>query len=142
MYNDPFLKKAIMEAEGEIKSGGRHVVYKDSLGLETVGYGRLLSRGFSQDEVELMLTNDIYDSVKELDKNLPWWRGLPETKMRALAEMCFNLGYPRLSGFKKMLKALERRDYPEAARQALDSKWARQVKGRADRIADLIRSTD
>jgi len=39
-----------------------------------------------------------------------------------------------------MLAALAKRDYSQAAIEALDSVWARQVGARADRIATLFRN--
>jgi len=38
-----------------------------------------------------------------------------------------------------MIKALERHDYTRAAIEALDSKWASQVKGRAIDVATVLR---
>ena len=62
-----------------------------------------------------------------------------ETAQRALANMAFNLGLTRLKSFVKMLAALEDKKYVEAAREAIDSKWAKQVHGRAQRIFELYR---
>jgi lysozyme len=53
--------------------------------------------------------------------------------------MALNLGWPRLSAFRNMLAALQAMDYATAAREALDSKWAKQVGARAERIAALYR---
>ena len=53
--------------------------------------------------------------------------------------MCFNLGLPRLLKFKKMIIALEQGYYDQAADEALDSQWARQVGDRAQRIATAFR---
>ena len=119
--------------------------YKDSEGYLTIGIGRLIDKelggGINKREAHHLLQNDIRKVTGELDRALPWWRGLPEGRMRALANMCFNLGLPRLLGFKKMLKALEANDWRKAADETLDSKWARQVGDRSKRIADLIRGT-
>lgn len=121
--------------------GRRYKPYRDTEGYLTVGVGRNLdARGLSDDEIDLMLSNDLKWVIHDLDRNLPWWRDMPSSKQRALANMAFNLGYPRLSGFKKMLAALKDGDWNEAATQALDSRWARQVGARAERIAALIRS--
>lgn len=136
------LRRDLIRDEGAVKPTGRHIAYKDSLGHETIGYGRLLSRGLSDDEAEYLLANDIRDSVAGLGRRYPWWRSMPEPAMRGLANMAFNLGANRLAGFKRMLAALEAGDYEEAAREALDSKWANQVGGRAKRIADLYRSSN
>ena len=54
--------------------------------------------------------------------------------------MCYNLGITRLLKFEKMLAAIEVNDPDEAYAQALDSKWARQVGQRAQRIADIFKA--
>jgi len=55
-------------------------------------------------------------------------------------DMVFNMGISRFSKFKKMLAAYEVDNYLEASRQMLDSKWARQVKGRAKRLAKMMKT--
>ena len=52
--------------------------------------------------------------------------------------MCFNLGRPRLSNFKKFLAALEEGDYEKAAVEMMDSRWASQVGDRAVRLRDRM----
>ena len=119
--------------------GQKNFPYKDSTGILTIGVGRNLEdRGLSDDEVSILLGNDLVWVADDLDREVPWWRDMPETKQRALANMCFNLGMPRLSKFKLMLTALEAGDWVEAANQALDSRWADQVGERANRIAELF----
>ena len=46
----------------------------------------------------------------------------------------YNMGVPRLMGFKRMLAAVERGDWPRAKVEALDSKWAEQVPNRAAKV--------
>jgi lysozyme len=124
--------------------GFREFVYQDSEGYWTIGYGRMvdikLGGGITEEEGVVLLINDINEVVKELDYEVPWWRQLPPNAQRGFANMAFNLGWPRLSRFVKMLAALEDHDFELAAEEALDSKWADQVGERADRIADLYRS--
>ena len=64
---------------------------------------------------------------------------MSDGRQRALANMAFNLGMPTLQRFSRMLRALEAGEYEAAAREALDSRWARQVGARAERIAELFR---
>jgi lysozyme len=114
--------------------------YRCTAGKLTIGYGRNLdAKGITEAEAEDLLRDDVAGVFAELDRALPWWRDLSEGRQRGLANMAFNLGVPRLLGFRLMIGALRRSDYEEAARQALDSKWARQVGDRAERIAKLIR---
>lgn len=114
--------------------------YHDSVGKLTIGVGRNLDdRGISHVEAQYLLRNDIAIVQAELDLQLPWWRYLTEGRQRALANMAFNLGLPTLLQFRRMLGAIQRGNYDEAAREALDSRWARQVGERSQRIAEMIR---
>ena len=127
-------------ADLESDEGVRLEPYRDSVGKLTIGIGRNLDdKGISKAEALFMLDADVYDALRDLDLNAKWWRRMSDWRMRALANMSFNLGWTRLAGFKKMLAALERRDYHTAADEALDSKWAQQVGERALRIAALFR---
>ena len=115
--------------------------YRDTVGKLTIGFGRNLDdQGITEGEAETLLQNDIGRTLVELDRAFPWWIGLPEPVQRALGNMAFNLGLTRLRTFRLMLAGLERGDWEEAAKQALDSRWATQVRNRATRIADLYRS--
>ncbi len=115
--------------------------YLDSVGKVTIGYGRNIDDvGITEREAEAMLANDIARTLADLNRALPWWRKLPSRQQRGLQNMCFNLGLPRLLGFKKMLAALKSGDRKRAAEEALDSKWAGQVGERAERIAELFRA--
>jgi lysozyme len=121
--------------------GVKNKVYKDHLGIETIGVGRnLVDRGLSDEEVDYLLGNDITIVENELDNGLSWWRDLDEVRQRALADLAFNMGIPRLHGFVKMLDGLQRRDYHAAADELLDSKYAKQVGARSERVANMIRT--
>jgi lysozyme len=113
--------------------------YRCTAGRLTIGYGRNLDdAGITAEEAEFLLRNDVRRVSAELDRDMPWWRDLSPGRQRALANMAVNLGLPRLKEFRLMLSALRRGDYEEAARQALDSRWARQVGDRARRIAGFL----
>lgn len=117
--------------------------YQDSEGYWTIGYGRLIDErlggGITEGEAEILLQNDIRRCLADLDRALPWWRRLTPPRQRGLINMRFNLGLTRLLTFKKMLAALKAGDGNRAAEEALDSKWARQVGDRAERVAALYR---
>lgn len=115
--------------------------YRCSEGKLTIGIGRNIQDvGITEEEANILLANDILRCERDLDTRLPWWRNLSPRRQDALLNMCFNLGIGRLMNFRKMLGALERGDWHEAAAQALDSRWARQVGARANRIADIFRN--
>lgn len=115
--------------------------YKDGFGNWTIGYGRNLSaNGISVEEAIYLFQHDIQTAADDVVALVPDIEEHPESVMRALINMAFNMGRSRLSEFKLMLAALKARDYATAAAEALNSKWARQVGNRAQRVANLIRS--
>lgn len=119
--------------------GVRHLPYQDIVGKITIGVGRnLTDRGLSLDEITLLFDNDMALSAQILDIWYDWWRDLPEPMQMGLLSMAFNLGGPRLTGFVKLRAALCAGDYITAAKEAKDSKWARQTGQRAEEIAALF----
>lgn len=118
--------------------------YQDGLGVWTIGYGH--TRGVkSGDTCTLMqaviwLADDIGIAEGDLDRHAPWWNSAPNPVKRGLLNMSFNLGWTRLSQFKKMLEAGEARRYSVMADEAEASRWAHQVGDRDLRIAALFRS--
>ncbi|MEE9159959.1 MAG: glycoside hydrolase family protein [Gammaproteobacteria bacterium] len=114
--------------------------YRDTVGKLTIGYGRNIDDvGISESEARSMLANDIAAASNECESAFGFWPRLGEGQQRALVNMAFNMGLPRLRGFRNMLAALEAGNYDTAADEALDSRWARQVGDRAQRVADLMR---
>ena len=128
-------------------------IYEDHLGLATLGVGHLILENdpefgkpvgtpISNEKIREYLNKDIDIVCSELDRNIPWWRGLGNNRQRVLANMCFNLGYPRFSTFKKFLEAVKNEDWETAAVEMLDSKWASQVGDRAIRLRDRLLEGD
>ena len=113
--------------------------YKDPEGHWTIGIGRLLSRGISAQEAIILAANDIRAADKELTMNFRWYTDLSGDRKYAWVNLAFNLGVPRLKTFKRAIAAMERCDYDAAAKEILNSKYARQVGQRAIDIADMIR---
>ena len=125
--------------------GVRYSPYLDSVGVKTVGVGHNLeahpldlSYPLTDEQVDSILSADLVSVFHDLDGNLGWWRTLSCPRQRALANMCFNLGITRLLKFRRMLLAVERGHYDQAAREMLQSKWATQVFGRAVRLAKMM----
>lgn len=112
--------------------------YLDTSHKVTIGYGRNLdSNGITLDEANYMLKNDLEIVKRDLER-LPWFERQPEGIKDALTNMCFNLGLQELLAFDDMINAILAKNYTEAAREALDSLWARQVGQRAKDIAVMI----
>lgn len=129
------LKLQLMRHEGV-----RLTVYQDALGIETIGVGRnLRDKGLSTDEALFLLENDIDECVGDCLR-FPWFADLDPVRQRVVVDMRFNLGPSRLRGFKNTLAAIGRRDFEAAANGMLKSLWARQVKSRAVRLAQMMRT--
>jgi lysozyme len=119
----------------------RLMPYHDSVGKLTIGFGRNLDeRGISSAEAEMMLENDISETVAEVSRALPWALELDQARRAVLTNMAFNMGIGGLLGFRKALAAMRRGDWDLAAREMLDSKWATQVGARATRLATQMRT--
>ena len=121
--------------------GVRSHVYLCSAGYETIGVGRNISKsgmGLSEDEVNYLLENDIERVIKELSSEYPWFNSLDDVRKDAMIDISFNLGATRLRGFKRALAAMEVADYTTAAKEFLDSKWSRDVKGRATELCYMV----
>ena len=125
--------------------GVRSHVYLCSAGYETIGVGRNISKsgmGLSDDEVDYLLENDIVRVIKELSSEYPWFKDLDDVRKDAMIDISFNLGATRLRGFKRASAAMEVADYKLAAKEFLDSKWSRDVKGRSHELASMIETSE
>lgn len=113
--------------------------YQDHLGYWTIGVGRLIDAkkggGLRPDEISYLLNNDIQDRREALDKALPFYKNLSPQRQGVLINMAFNLGVAGLLKFKNMLAAVEKGQWGIAAKEMIDSTWARQVPLRAARLA-------
>lgn len=118
--------------------GLRLELYHCTAGVPTVGYGHNLLTPISEEAAELILRDDVNVVLNELDKNVYWWRDLPEDAQSVIINMCFNIGWPRLSKFKKFWAALEDRDFEKAASEMEDSLWFKQVKQRGTELKQLM----
>ena len=119
--------------EGE--EGRRRTVYKDSMGIATIGVGRNLEgKGLDDSEINYLLENDIIDVYEDAKRMHPWILELSEPRRDALLAMLFQLGLNKFSQFQLMLAAARAGHWDEAARQLLDSTFAKQVPARAGRL--------
>ena len=111
--------------------GFREKMYRDSLGVPTIGYGLNLNTGITEREAALILE----ERVRKLRTRLPMviksWNNLNSTRQDVLINMAYNLGIAGLLTFENMLSALEAGDYEMASRAMLNSIWAGQVRDRA-----------
>jgi len=124
--------------------GAETHVYMCSEDRYTIGVGRNVDPrgglGLSEDEIDYLLSNDVLRCIKELSKEYRWFGDLDEVRQEAVIDAFFCLGATRFRTFKKMIEALEKADYKEAAIQLLDSRFAKQTGNRAKELASMIES--
>ena len=92
------------------------------------------------ERVNELFDQDIQTTLIECGHLYPNFDNLPDEAQKIIANMMFNLGRPRLSRFHKMKKAVDSSDWIEAANQMLDSRWAKQVPNRANRLIERMRN--
>jgi lysozyme len=96
--------------------------------------------GITEDEAMMLLNNDIYQCEQDLKRTIKWYDDAPEEVREVLINMCFNMGIKTLKKFKNTLWYMGAGEYQKAAENMLKSKWARQVKSRAVRLAERIKN--
>ncbi|EOR9074324.1 glycoside hydrolase family protein [Escherichia coli] len=153
--DDAQYLKEIKEFEGTIAfqtklgyfKNGKFRVYKDSLGLDTIGYGHLVlkgenfSAGLTEAEAEALLQKDSLNAYREA-KEIYDQFGMtaPIQVQRVLWMMVFQMGKSRVLNFKKAMAALGRGDYKTAGKEMRDSAWYRQTTSRAEKMARIVES--
>ena len=103
-------------------------VYKDSLGIDTIGYGFAIK--------DLELDRDICDVILErklralsdsIHLKFNWYKYVPPEIQDIVTEMCYQLGVGGFSRFKKTIAYLQDKKFKEASVEMLDSRWAIQT---------------
>lgn len=139
-----------------LEEGFRPRPYLDSEGFWTVGYGTKIGWADMVNALDVMKMNGeqppLFDkkllmvmSIERVKvdyaklKPQSFFCDLNKERQAVLLSMVYQLGYAGLMGFERMRKALKRGEFNEAAKEALDSKWARQTPARALRAANAIR---
>jgi len=133
----------------KIDEGVKYEIYKDHLGYPTFGIGHLITDNdpeydlpigtkISEERVNEVFNTDVKKFINETKKIFPDLDDKPQNIQLVLVNMCFNLGAPRLSKFKKFIDAINDEQWIEAAVEMMDSRWANQVGPRAERLKQIV----
>lgn len=118
---------------------GKFYPYKDSLGKLTIGCGHLVLKneifndGITEKEADILLSRDLANVILEVQS---LGLDVPDDWNDFLIIMTFQLGINGVKKFKRMINALQVKNFREAIVQARDSLWYRQTPNRVD---DMIR---
>ena len=134
--------------------GMKLMPYRCTAGKLTIGVGRNLEdnpptpeearalgdymHGITENAAKMLLRNDIARCFEALKRIVEGFEELDEERQYALLDMCFQMGVRGFRRFKRLLKAVEQRNFELAAFECLTSKYAQQTPKRAKRIAQRI----
>lgn len=146
--NESKLRRMIKRHEGY-----RSKVYIDTVGIKTAGIGHALQGPIAAayhegQQIDPAIIGawfeEDFQKAKEDFEDMAF--DLDDVRSAVLIDMIFNLGMGSakretgLLGFKNTLAAIREQAWERAAKGMLASKWARQVKGRADELAAMMRT--
>lgn len=132
------------------KEGMRLDKYRDSLGYPTIGIGHLIKKDETfPDSITkwgaLKLYDEDYVEHERDAASIPELNQLKKVGdfsrfYGAGVDLVFNMGKNALKGFRGMLSAIGRGDFDLAAKELLNSQYAKQVGSRAVENAEILRS--
>ena len=137
--DEGFRNRAYHCTKGKLTIGYGYNLDANPLHLSSVEIHYTLNNGMPEIEAERLLKLMVAQCQKELEQHFHWFSNLNEVRRGALINMTYNLGINGLLKFKKFLGFLESGDYDQAAMAGINSLWAKQVKGRAERLMGQIR---
>lgn len=130
--------------------------YRCTMGKLTIGVGRNLEdnpptpeekralgdymHGITENAAKMLLRNDITRCYESLKWTVRDFENLSPDRQYALLDMCFQLGIKGLRRFRKMLQAIDRKDFAAAAAECLKSDYANQTPKRAKKIARTLQT--
>ena len=134
----------------EIDEGIKHEIYLDHLGYPTFGIGHLVTESdpehgqevgtsVSEDRVIEAFESDLESVLSDCNRLYPDFESLPEEAQQIIANMMFNLGYPRLSKFRNMKACVDQKNWMGAGDEMMDSRWYNQVPNRAGRLVNRMK---
>ena len=126
-------EKQVLEHEGF-----RSKAYQDTKGIWTIGHG---ITNLTPDESRIVVRLKLEKIYHALSQKISFFDDLPESIQSVLINMAYQMGVDGLMGFQNTLKALELRDYNEAANEMLDSVWHnKDTPNRARHLAQIVRT--
>ena len=132
-----------MKAQTKEFEGYRDVIYVDSTGKRTLGFGHRASIG---SKVPLEIAEMFFDlDWKEacddfIALKYQFQIDVNSTREYILTDMLYNMGYGEVCDFKKMLRAIWRSDYQIAADEMVSSLWYNQTGNRAKKLVQMMRT--
>jgi lysozyme len=130
--------------------GIKYEIYRCSEGYPTGGIGHLITEWdepyygmpigskIPHEQVDDWFEKDIQVTLRDCKIIFEEFDSLPSEAQLVIANMCFQLGRPRLSKFKNFIAAVKDQDWDRAADEMKDSRWYKQTTARAERLISRI----
>lgn len=116
------------------------IVYKDSLGIDTIGYGfAIKDLELDEDLCEIILERKLSQLIDRINFKFQWYRYMPQEIKDIVTEMCYQLGVTGFSKFKKTIAYLQNKQWDDASVEMLDSRWAKQTPNRAKEMSERVK---
>lgn len=153
--NRQFIEQFIAKHEGR-----RSKVYSDSRGILTIGIGWNLEdkqsadicehfglnldklksgeQCLSDEQIDQVYDYQVTQTISSASGLLVGFMAMPDNVQAVVVDMIFNLGLPRFSKFRDTIAALNRGGWKQAAIDAGQSLWAKQVPNRAKEDIALL----
>jgi lysozyme len=113
-----FSRKTEMSLIESIKKheGYVGVVYKDSLGIDTIGYGfAIKDLELDVDVCDIILERKIKNLQDRVKNKFSWYKYMPPEIQDVIMEMCYQLGVTGVSKFKKTIAYLQNKEFKNAS---------------------------
>ena len=134
------LKKELRQDEG-----CEYKIYKCTAGKPTFGIGHMVKPDDPEYgaptgtfvmpmRVEEAFSEDVRNALKDCHTIFPDFFHFPEEVQKILANMVFQLGFNRFLKFRKLIAAVEARNWNSAADEMRDSLWNKQTHARSERL--------
>ena len=129
------LIESIKKHEGYVAS-----VYKDSLGIDTIGYGfAIKDLQLDEDICDMILERKLKDLNDSIKIKFDWYKYMPPEIKNIVTEMCYQLGVTGFSKFRKTIAYLQNKEWKNASIEMLDSRWAKQTPNRAKEMSNRVK---
>ena len=140
-----FSRKKKMRLIDSIKQheGYVGIVYKDSLGIDTIGYGfAIKDLELDADICDIILERKLHALADSIYIKFGWFKYMPQEIKDIVTEMCYQLGVTGFSNFRKTIAYLQDKQFKDASVEMLDSRWADQTPNRAKELSDRVKEVD
>lgn len=128
-----------IEDKLEFEEGFESRMYKCPADKWTIGFGFNLETTPIPKEVARLWLSHLIENIRFQLGNYDWYRGLDEDRQVVIIDMAYQIGISGLFKFRKMIRAIEEKDYNKAADELMDSRYARQTPSRAVRNYKAMR---